>query len=258
MKLEVLVSAMHQKDHSLLKKMNIQSDAIVVNQCDRNEFEEFNYKGNLIRFLSLSERGVGLSRNNALMRSKGDICVFADDDVTYMENYKEVILKNFSDNPKADIILFNVESLNKDRPTCKIEKDHRVKLVNSLKYGAVNIAFRRESILSVNVSFSLLFGGGAKYSAGEDSLFICECLRKGLKIYASVDKIADVKQDDSTWFTGYSDKYFIDKGVFFKVLSKRFNKLLMFQFAIRKHHLYKANKSMREALKLMSYGAKKI
>ena len=41
MTLQVLVATMHQTDHSLLEKMNIQSDAIVVNQCNRNEVERF-------------------------------------------------------------------------------------------------------------------------------------------------------------------------------------------------------------------------
>ena len=58
MNLQVLVSTMHQTYPSLLEKMNIQSDAIIINQCDRNEFEEFEYKGNNIKFLSFAERGV--------------------------------------------------------------------------------------------------------------------------------------------------------------------------------------------------------
>ena len=44
MTLEVLVSTMYQKDYSLLDRMNIQTDAIVVNQCNENSIEEFEYK----------------------------------------------------------------------------------------------------------------------------------------------------------------------------------------------------------------------
>lgn len=35
MDLQVLVSTMHQKDYSIIEKMNINSDAIIINQCDR-------------------------------------------------------------------------------------------------------------------------------------------------------------------------------------------------------------------------------
>ncbi len=35
-----------------------------------------------------------------------------------------------------------------------------------------------------HVSFSLLFGGGARATAmGEDSLFIRDCIRSGMKVY---------------------------------------------------------------------------
>ena len=50
MKIQVLVATMHQTDHSLPEKMNIQTDAIIINQCDRNEYEEFTYNGHTIRF----------------------------------------------------------------------------------------------------------------------------------------------------------------------------------------------------------------
>ena len=33
-------------------------------------------------------------------------------------------------------------------------------------------AVRRERLQAANITFSLLFGGGAKYSNGEDSLFL--------------------------------------------------------------------------------------
>ncbi|MFK4998688.1 glycosyltransferase [Bacillus sp. N9] len=217
MKLQVLVSTMNQTDFSLLKEMNIQSDAIVVNQCKINNFDVVNYNGHKVRFLSLNEKGVGLSRNTALMRSEGDICVLADDDLTYVDGYKDIILKEFNDNPQADIILFNVPSTNKDRPSYIIPKISRVRWYNSLKYGAVNIAFRSESVKKANVSFSLLFGGGARYSAGEDSLFIADCLRKGLKIYTNPKIIGFVKQDESTWFEGYTDKFLLIKAYFLQV-----------------------------------------
>ena len=78
MRVQVLVATMHQTDYSLLEKMNIQTDAIVVNQCDENKIEEFEYNGHKIKWLSLKERGVGLSRNTALMRADADILLFAD------------------------------------------------------------------------------------------------------------------------------------------------------------------------------------
>lgn len=69
MNLQVLVSTMHQTDRRLLERMNIRSDAIVINQCDHNCIENFTFRGHNILWMSMNERGVGLSRNNALMRA---------------------------------------------------------------------------------------------------------------------------------------------------------------------------------------------
>lgn len=126
MRLQVLISTMHQKDHSLLDKMNIQSDAIVVNQCDRNEIENFEYAGHNILWMSLNERGVGLSRNTALMRADADIVLFADDDVVYDDGYEKKVIESFEKFKEKDILIFRVESTNKERPTKKEKKDHNL------------------------------------------------------------------------------------------------------------------------------------
>ena len=78
MNVQVLVAAMHQTDYSLLQKMNIRSDVIVGNQCDRNSVENFEFNGYKATYLNFKELGVGLNRNNALIRATGDICLFAD------------------------------------------------------------------------------------------------------------------------------------------------------------------------------------
>lgn len=219
--LQVLVSTMYQTDHSLLSRMNIQSDAIVVNQCDRNEIEELNYLCNKIKWISVKERGVGLSRNTALMRSSADIILFADDDVIYENGYEKTVVEAFEKHPDASIVIFNLRSLNPDRPEYVIKRDHRIHKYNSLKYGACRIAVRRDPILYNNVVFSLLFGGGACYSAGEDNLFINQCLQKGMKVFASPAMIGTVNQTESTWFKGYNEKYYYDRGALFAAMYQK-------------------------------------
>jgi len=258
MNLQVLVSTMNQTNHNLIHKMNIRSDAIVVNQCNINKFEDFEYKRKKIKFLSLSERGVGLSRNTALMRATAELCLFADDDVSYNEDYENHIKQAFKDNPKADIILFNVLSTNIDRPSFVIKNYEEIKLYNCLKYGAVRIVARTEKLKQANIYFSLLFGGGAKYSSGEDSLFLAECIKNGLKVYSNPTVIGYVSQEDSTWFEGYTDKYFLDKGAFFFCLSKRWSKILCLQYVLRHYKVFNKEKSLLHALKLMNQGIKEI
>lgn len=213
MGIEILVAAMNRKNHDILKEMNISSDAIIVNQCAEDRIERFKYNDHNILVMSFNERGVGLSRNTALMRATQDICVFADEDMVYVDHYSEIIEREFEKNPKADVILFRIDSLNSERPLILIKKNKRVRRKEAMRYGCARVAIRRSSQQKSNIWFSLLFGGGAKYGSGEDTIFLQDCLKKGLKIYKSTQKIADIKQEDSTWFDGYTSKLFFDKGV---------------------------------------------
>ena len=49
MKLETLVSAVKQNVAGLAEKMNLQSDAVIINQCEENSYLEYEYKGCNIR-----------------------------------------------------------------------------------------------------------------------------------------------------------------------------------------------------------------
>lgn len=257
MSLQVLVATMNQIDHSLLDKMNIQSDAIIVNQCDKNNIEEFFYKGNKIKFLSFAERGVGLSRNNALMRATADICVLADDDIVFEDGYVEKIKRWFKDYPQIDIIIFNLNESPRRRYV--IEKPFRVGFHNFMRFGATRIAFRRKSITRSGITFNLHFGGGAEFSAGEDTLFIYDCLKHKLKILAVPETIATLTNSrDSSWFKGYTDKYFYDRGALFASISKKWAWLLCLQFVIRHNKKFRNDKTMREAFWLMLKGIKAI
>lgn len=221
MKLQVLVSTMHQTDHSLLERMNIRTDAIVVNQCDRNEIETFEYNGHKIQWISLNERGVGLSRNTAFMRADADIVLLADEDVVYDDDYESTVCEAFEQNKKTALMVFNIESMNEKRPEYIDKKTHTLRFTNCLRYGAFRIALRPQTIRRANISFSLMFGGGAKYQAGEDNLFITNCLQKHIRCVASDRKIGTVKQENSTWFKGYDEKYYLDRGALFAAMYGR-------------------------------------
>ena len=120
MQVENLISTMNQTTDSILDRMNIQSAAVVINQCDHFEWREYRKDGYPVRFFDCNERGVGLSRNNALMRAKGDICLFSDDDLTYFDGYALQIAKAFEDILDADAIVFNIHSKNNQKNAIRL------------------------------------------------------------------------------------------------------------------------------------------
>jgi len=256
MNLQVLVATMHQEDHSLLEKMNINSDAIIVNQCGKNEYENIEYNGHDVKIYSFSERGVGLNRNNSLMRATADICLFSDDDVIYDEKYKDIIINEFKANPKADVIIFNVLSTNKDRKKKIIKERRKLNYFNCFNYPTYQIAVKNNKIRKANIFFSLLFGGGTSYGSGEDSLFLRDCYKKGLNIYSSPEVIGEVKHDSSTWFKGFNEKYFIDKGTLYAALFNKYARLFSLRFILKHKNKFEGDKSFLKLYKLMLNGIK--
>lgn len=248
---QVLVAAMNQKDHSLLNKMNIKSDVIVGNQCDFNSVENFEYNGNKAIYLNFAEKGVGLNRNNALMRASGDICLFADDDMVYDDDYVEKIISAFNKYPAADVLIFNLHEENSKRYV--IEKVERVGYLNYLRYGTARIAVRLDKIKQNGIYFNQCFGGGTEHCHGEDNIFLTDCLKNNLKIYAVPEYIATLQNvRQSTWNTGYDDKYLKDQGCLYKTISKRWWKLLCLQDALRRHKSYE--KKWIDAYRMMKNG----
>ena len=248
MKIQVLIASMHQTDHSLLNKMNIRSDAIVGNQCDQNSIEHFDYNGHEVTYLNFAERGVGLNRNNALMRADADICLFADDDMVYEDDYVEKVTKAFEDNPNADVIIFNLREPIVTRFV--ISKKTKVGYHNYLRYGTARVAFKLKSVRENGIYFNQCFGGGTEHCHGEDNLFLTDCLKKKLKIYAVPEYIATLTEErESSWNKGYDEKYLRDQGALYRAISRRWWKLLCLQDAFRKRKLYE--KSLIDAYRLM-------
>lgn len=217
MKVQILASVVDKDPHRLAEEMHIETDAVIVNQCGHYAMEVFSHRDRTIRVFHMAERGVGLSRNTALMRAEGDICLFSDQDIVYEAGYEQKILQAFGNCPDADMIVFNIE-VGEERRTYWNTEVRRVRWYNCGRYGAVSFAVKREKLLESGVTFSLLFGGGAKYSAGEDSLFLKQFMDRGYRVYTSPVVIGREREGDSTWFSGYHEKFFFDRGVLYRFL----------------------------------------
>ena len=231
MKVEVLASVMNTTMEEIADKMNISSDAVIINQADHYAYEEMHRGNHRIRCFTCSERGIGRSRNEAIIRADGDICLFADEDIVYEDGYEDRILAEFKRQPRADLILFHV-NVEEARATYHITDRKRVRWYNCGRYGAVSFAVRRRSLLESGVMFSLLFGGGAVYSNGEDSLFLKQFMDKGYKVYTAPVTIGCEESGSSTWFQGYNSKFFHDRGVLYHFLYGRLAYVMALRFLL--------------------------
>lgn len=257
MTLQMLVSGVQLNTETIASTMNLQADSIIINQCDENSYVQYDYNGNDIKIYSFAERGVGLSRNNALLRATADIIMFADEDIVYDGGYVNLVIKAFEEHPEADMLLFNMDVV-ANRATYHTDSEHRVHRWNCGRYPTYSFACRRNVLHKNNITFNLLFGGGAKYCNGEDSLFIQECLKKGLKIYALPIMIGKEVPRPSTWFDGYTDKFFRDRGVLYSALYGHFAMPMALRFLLRHKSTMLKDRSIKAAFKLMKQGMKEF
>ena len=251
-RLQLLVATMNLTDIiGLCDKMHIASDALIINQSDCVKYECLFYHGYKIECYTFAERGLSRGRNNALLRCTGEILCIADDDMVYTDTYREDIINEFQKHPEADALVFNVTALNDERSGKPIEKYARVGKRESREYGSVHIAIRKRALIGKNVYFNTLFGSGATYSCGEDTLFLKELIEKDLKLYKTPIRIASVDMSDSTWFKGYNEKYFKDKGALIEAAYPRCSYLLAILQSVRNSK--KSLGSYKKAAKLFSY-----
>ena len=208
MKLDILMSCMHQTDASLITKSQITGNAVVINQCDREDAQEFTTQTGRVRFLSTTQRGLTKSRNMAIANSDADVCLLCDDDEIFVPNYEKKILKTYQELPQADVIVFRMVNY----PCSLGGQVRQMKFPHTMHVASWQISFRRKSLLRTGVRFDELLGAGTGNGAEEELKFLVDCQKAGLQIwYAPVD-IASVAQEESTWFAGYDEKFFYNRG----------------------------------------------
>ena len=260
MTIQTLVSCVNQDMKAIAAKMNLQTDAIVINQCGENNYLEYEHNGCKICCYSFAEKGVGLSRNNALLRATADVILFSDEDIVYEDGYDKKILNEFEKHTDKDFLLFNME-VEPERATYHIASESTVKWYNCGRYPTYSFAIRREKLHKANITFSLLFGGGAKYSNGEDSIFIRDCLKKGLKALAVPVTIGREVPRPSTWFHGYNEKFFFDRGVLYTYLYGCMARPFALRFLLKHRNIMfkeDAPISMKQAYSLMKKGFREL
>ncbi len=226
MSLEVLVAAMDADIKTLAKTMHLATAAVITNQSKATPWEAAREKdgetyclenGSLVRGIFQNAKGVGKSRNTSLSHATADLVLFSDEDIVLAEGYGQIIEAAFAKRPDADVLLFNVK-VDPQRRTYWNTDTGRIRWYNYGRYPTYAVAARREKLQHNALGFSLLFGGGAPYSCGEDSLFLHDCLKAGLHLYKETACIGEETYRESTWFRGYNEKLFFDRGVLYAYL----------------------------------------
>lgn len=255
MDFELLISAMYLKNVKLfLQERNINSNVVIINQCDQEKVEILKYKNYTVKIYSTMERGLSKSRNMALKMATAKYVLLADDDIKYVKNYVE-IMENFIAREQASIYIFRILKENKLKWIPK-----KIGYLSIFRVYSPEILIKREDILDCKICFDENFGIGANYTCGEETIFLSDCLKKKLKIINSNELIGlEVKNRPSYWYNGLNEFVLESTGAAMTRMNKYTSVFLIFQFCVRKHALYnKENISFLLALKIMYRARAKI
>ena len=256
-KFEILMSCMHQSDFGIGYKSKVESDLLIINQCDREGYEEIKVGNYTWRMISTTERGLSKSRNMALANAKGEICLLADDDEIFCDGYANNILDEYEKNKKADAIIFNLNREGKLRQSkyFSFKKPQRIR--RGRGYSSCSISFKLECVKKNCIRFDERFGSGTQWGAGEDTLFIKSFHDNKMRVYGNPKVIATVFYGESLWFFGFDEKYYYNSGAFWKEYYGKnalMRELRFLYYAMRSSK--KAKLSSKEKMRLFRAGAR--
>ena len=248
----ILLSCMYEKDKEIIKRSNIQSNCVIINQCDEDKKEELKIENNkTCLWINSKERGLSKSRNMAIESSNADICLIADNDEIFDDDVEEKILKAYKELPQAEIIVFNLHN----KSTKLKNKIYKLKRLECLRVCSWQISFKRKSVIENNLKFDIKLGAGTGNGAGEENKFLFNAYDKGLKIYHYPVDIARMVDNESTWFSGYNEEYFYKHGMTIRyILGFWLSCLYALYFLVFKYDLYKREISIFCVAKSMFYG----
>lgn len=238
---EILCVTMHQNDFSKIKEMNIHSDVVFANQADDTRFDAINFENHTAKMITTATRGVGINRNLSLMYASADICLLADDDMVFDDNVEDIICSEFKAHPDADVIIFNYTTDDPERQPRVYNKTKKHRKWQRMTWGAVRVAFRLSSIQKSGNFFTTLFGGGCKYLAGEDSMWLYKARKSGLVFYVSDKFIGKVSFETSSWYTGMNEKLYFSKGAYVKATHPKTALIWNFYYSLRNGSRSKLN-----------------
>ena len=231
--LEILISTKDRDNLDFLNNIFVNNNAhsnpiLIINQTQNLNFS-CPHSDN-INLINVNEIGLSKSRNLAIENAKADICLLADDDIVYENNFESIILNAFNLNPCADIITFKMNDFKgnsfKEYPIIKKHNKKSLSFVNS-----VVIAFRRNSIISNKVFFDENFGLGSTFQTADEYVFLRNALNLNLNIVFHNEVILSHPVDSSGKYVA-SDRILFAKGALFY---KYYNILSLLKLI---HYLY--------------------
>ena len=186
MTIQVLVPCLNKSKEDIVELcdfLNIQTDAIFLNQTGKSAEYELCYQDHQIKVVETEWRGVSRARNELIRRANADIGLFIDDDCVLAPEYPTHILCAYSSLPEADFIRFNTR---RDywNPVGAHTRSHKKASFRDLSsLGMWGLSFKCEKLRRLSVRFNESLGAPNYLYNGEDSVFLYDLCKATDHVY---------------------------------------------------------------------------
>jgi len=226
--IEILVSTMNRSSLDFLIPMFSNHfsgySILVINQTTSDAIAESNYPN--VRVINSFETGLSKSRNLALSKATGKICIITDDDVVFKPQFEEKVLQAFNAVENAALIAFRTEkpdgSLFKKYPSKRITA---LTDFNMLSIMSVEMVINK-AVLKDDVKFDERFGLGAKFTMGEEAIFAHTLKDKGYTIAMEPEVMVQHPELHSGLVQTTTEKYYIQGAFLSRVFKNGYLKWL--------------------------------
>ena len=216
MTLEILIPCLDKTREEILSLanfINLQSDAVFLNQCGRDDTYVLDYSSYRLRVICVSWRGVSKARNELIKACTSDIGLLIDDDCVLADSYSDAIAEAYREYPDADAIRFNTSREYWNPVNASASVSRRAKFRDLSSFGMWGFSFRPTSLVKSGVLFDEHLGAPNYLYNGEDSVFLFEACKRLQSIYLYPFFVCEVRETrESTWFESYGERYFVTKG----------------------------------------------
>lgn len=224
--IQILIATMNRTDFDFLKAMFVFSDfsffnLLVINQTTPDKLLKSDFEN--VEVVNSFERGLSNSRNLALQNASKELVILTDDDLVFQPGFEDCVLKAFNSNPNHDG--FRFQYLNgKGNLAKKYPKQFEDELstFEILNASSVELVFKRKSILQSKVQFDTNFGIGAKFTMGEEAIFVADIIKKGLKVGFVPEVLVAHSHPSTGHKTNIYSLYFNQSAVFYRIFPKMY------------------------------------
>jgi glycosyltransferase involved in cell wall biosynthesis len=223
--IEILISTMNQTSLDFLflmfpSKHFSNYNILIINQSETTTLaSEFSS----VRIINSEDVGLSKSRNLAITNAIGKICVIADDDIVYQEEFLIRICNAYNKFPDAAVINFcAVNAGGKLMKKYPLIAKSNLSIFDVLNTTSFEMTFNNKVLDTSNVKFDENFGLGGVFEMGEEAAFLTDLRKKNKQLAFEPSIIVLHAELTSSDKKSRDESYYISGALFTRIFKSNY------------------------------------